>query len=49
MVQFEANHQFSLQGFNPAEVADHYGDTLTVWDWEKREPVQTIRYGVPTA
>lgn len=34
-----------LQGFNPAEVPTEYGDTLTVWDWEKREPVQTIELG----
>lgn len=33
------------QGFNPAEVSDHYGDTLTIWDWNKREPVQTISLG----
>lgn len=33
------------QGFNPAEVASSYGDTLTVWDWTTREPVQTISLG----
>jgi selenium-binding protein 1 len=26
-------------------VADHYGDSLTIWDWEKKVPVQTIKLG----
>ena len=34
-----------MQGFNPAEVKDCYGDTLTIWDWHKREPIQQIRLG----
>lgn len=33
------------QGFNPAEVAEHYGKSLTVWDWEKKVPVQRIDLG----
>jgi len=33
------------QGFNPAEVADAYGDTLTFWDWRERKMVQTIKLG----
>lgn len=28
-----------LQGFNPADVPTSYGDTLSFWDWEKREKV----------
>lgn len=34
-----------MQGFNPAEVGEHYGDTLTIWDWEQRKPVQQIKLG----
>jgi len=33
------------KGFNPAEVAEHYGKSLTVWDWEKKVPVQRIDLG----
>ncbi|KAK9915575.1 hypothetical protein WJX75_001008 [Coccomyxa subellipsoidea] len=33
------------KGFNPADVPTAYGDTLTFWDWEKREVVQTIKLG----
>jgi len=35
----------ATQGFNPAEVADAYGDTLTFWDWRERKVVQTIKLG----
>lgn len=34
-----------IQGFNPADVPTAYGDTLTFWDWQKREVVQTIKLG----
>lgn len=33
------------QGFNPAEVPDYYGETLTIWDWEQRKPIQKIKLG----
>lgn len=35
----------SVQGFNPAEVGDAYGDELTFWDWTTRKPVQKIKLG----
>ena len=33
------------QGFNPAEVAHEYGDTLTFWDWKERNVTQSIKLG----
>lgn len=33
------------QGFNPAEVAEHYGSQLYVWDWNSRKQVQTLELG----
>lgn len=33
------------QGFNPAEVAHEYGDTLTFWDWKARKVTQSIKLG----
>lgn len=33
------------KGFNPAEVPDHYGNELYVWDWAARKRVQTIKLG----
>ena len=38
-------HASRPQGFNPAEVAEAYGDTLTFWDWRERRVVQTIKLG----
>ena len=38
--------QFWLaQGFDPSEVSSNYGDSLTVWDWTKKKPVQTLHLG----
>ncbi|KAG2499289.1 hypothetical protein HYH03_002867 [Edaphochlamys debaryana] len=37
--------RFFKQGFNPAEVADHYGHSLYVWDWKKHSLKQKIDLG----
>lgn len=42
--QWGAPKKFT-KGFNPAEVPDYYGETLTIWDWEQRKPVQKIKLG----
>ncbi|MEW5298769.1 MAG: hypothetical protein WDW36_001852 [Sanguina aurantia] len=32
-------------GFNPAEVGTHYGDSLYFWDWRERRMVQEVKLG----
>jgi selenium-binding protein 1 len=32
-------------GFNPAEVATHYGSRLYFWDWKERKVIQKIELG----
>lgn len=34
-----------VKGFNPAEVADLYGSSLYVWDWERRKLVDELPLG----
>mmetsp|Transcript_19144 Transcript_19144/g.41321 ORF Transcript_19144/g.41321 Transcript_19144/m.41321 type:complete len:475 (+) Transcript_19144:158-1582(+) len=33
------------KGFNPAEVAEKYGDSLYFWDWKERKLLQEIKLG----
>ncbi|KXZ56714.1 hypothetical protein GPECTOR_1g643 [Gonium pectorale] len=33
------------KGFNPAEVPEHYGNTLYVWDWKERVLKQKLELG----
>ena len=33
------------KGFNPAEVADRYGSSLYIWNWEQHKLVQSIDLG----
>lgn len=32
----------TVQGFNPANVAEKYGDALYIWDWTTKELKQTV-------